>query len=179
MLPSGAPTRTSRPPSVGMATSLLADATWIEIAREPPHSEPEVCRSPHARRHAYDRRGDTAAITDEPDPTDREPATRRASRSPRSYGDGSRPKLPDDRAFAWIGTAVVVAIAGVLRLVGLRATRPGKIFDEIYYATEGNDLFTHGVEWNAHAQHRRLRGAPAARQVDDRRGEWSLRVNNS
>ena len=58
------------------------------------------------------------------------------------------PKQPTDRAFAWVGTAVVVAIAGVLRLVGL-SHPPGKIFDEIYYATEGKDLFTHGVEWNA------------------------------
>ena len=42
----------------------------------------------------------------------------------------------------------MVAIAGVLRFVDLTHP-PGKIFDEIYYATEGHDLFTHGVEWNA------------------------------
>ncbi|HEU0237989.1 MAG TPA: phospholipid carrier-dependent glycosyltransferase [Micromonosporaceae bacterium] len=58
------------------------------------------------------------------------------------------PRLPDDSRFSWIGTAVVVAIAGLIRLVGL-SHPPGKIFDEIYYATEGNDLFRHGVEWNA------------------------------
>jgi dolichyl-phosphate-mannose-protein mannosyltransferase len=63
------------------------------------------------------------------------------------------PEMPDDRLLAWVGTAVVVAISAVLRLVGLAHPNPsqnnGKIFDEIYYATEGHDLFTHGVEWNA------------------------------
>ena len=41
----------------------------------------------------------------------------------------------------------------MLRLIGLAHPQPyatqDKIFDEIYYATEGQDLFTHGVEWNA------------------------------
>jgi dolichyl-phosphate-mannose--protein O-mannosyl transferase len=58
------------------------------------------------------------------------------------------PEMPDDRLFSWIGTAVVVIIAGVLRFLNLSHPK-GKIFDEIYYATEGHDLFTHGVEWNA------------------------------
>jgi dolichyl-phosphate-mannose-protein mannosyltransferase len=56
------------------------------------------------------------------------------------------PGLPGDRWASWLATAGVVLIAGVLRLVGLTHPR-GKIFDEIYYATEGRELFEHGVEW--------------------------------
>jgi dolichyl-phosphate-mannose-protein mannosyltransferase len=55
------------------------------------------------------------------------------------------PGLPFDR-YSWLGTGIVVFIAAVLRLVGLSHPR-GKIFDEIYYATEGAELFQHGVEW--------------------------------
>ncbi|HKT06248.1 MAG TPA: phospholipid carrier-dependent glycosyltransferase [Rugosimonospora sp.] len=58
------------------------------------------------------------------------------------------PSLPDDRFASWLGTGVVVFIAAVLRLVGLGWPK-GKIFDEVYYATEGHDLLVHGVEWNA------------------------------
>ncbi|HEV7897371.1 MAG TPA: phospholipid carrier-dependent glycosyltransferase [Planosporangium sp.] len=47
---------------------------------------------------------------------------------------------------SWLATAVIVIIAGALRLIGL-ANPPGKIFDETYYATEGQELFDHGVEW--------------------------------
>jgi dolichyl-phosphate-mannose-protein mannosyltransferase len=50
-------------------------------------------------------------------------------------------------AYSWAATAVVVAIAAVLRLVGL--SRPkGKIFDETYYATDAHNLLVHGFEWN-------------------------------
>jgi dolichyl-phosphate-mannose-protein mannosyltransferase len=62
------------------------------------------------------------------------------------------PRMPTDRMFGWISAAVITVLAGVLRLIGLAHPQPpasqGKIFDEIYYATEGHDLFTHGVEWN-------------------------------
>ena len=55
------------------------------------------------------------------------------------------PKVGPDR-WSWVAAAVVTFIAGALRLVGI--THPtGKIFDEIYYATEGQELFDHGVEW--------------------------------
>jgi dolichyl-phosphate-mannose-protein mannosyltransferase len=47
---------------------------------------------------------------------------------------------------SWYATGVVVLIAAALRLIGL-AHPPGKIFDETYYATEGQELFDHGVEW--------------------------------
>jgi dolichyl-phosphate-mannose-protein mannosyltransferase len=58
------------------------------------------------------------------------------------------PPLPTDRLGSWLATGVIVLIAGVLRLVGLGWPK-GKIFDEVYYATEGHDLLQHGVEWNA------------------------------
>jgi dolichyl-phosphate-mannose-protein mannosyltransferase len=51
---------------------------------------------------------------------------------------------PDPRS--WVPTGLVVLIAAVLRLIGLAHPR-GKIFDETYYATEGQELFDHGVEW--------------------------------
>jgi len=63
------------------------------------------------------------------------------------------PTMPDDTIFSWIVTIAITVIAGVLRLIGLAHPQPGsthdQIFDEVYYAVEGRDLFTHGVEWNA------------------------------
>ncbi|GAA2706146.1 dolichyl-phosphate-mannose--protein mannosyltransferase [Micromonospora olivasterospora] len=48
---------------------------------------------------------------------------------------------------SWLATAVVVAIAAILRLVGLSGPK-GKIFDEIYYARDAWGLVDKGVEWN-------------------------------
>ncbi|WBB72930.1 phospholipid carrier-dependent glycosyltransferase [Micromonospora sp. WMMD1128] len=48
---------------------------------------------------------------------------------------------------AWLATAVVVAIAAILRFVGL-SQPPGKIFDETYYAKDAYGLIDRGVEWN-------------------------------
>src|SRR5439155_5808493 len=52
---------------------------------------------------------------------------------------------------SWVLTGVVVFVAGALRLIGITHPRPpdsqGKMFDEIYYAVEGHELFQHGVEW--------------------------------
>ena len=63
------------------------------------------------------------------------------------------PALPNDRLFSWAATLLITFVAFVLRLIGLAHPQPAetqdKIFDEIYYATEGHDLFKHGVEWNA------------------------------
>jgi dolichyl-phosphate-mannose--protein O-mannosyl transferase len=47
---------------------------------------------------------------------------------------------------SWVATGFVVLIGGVLRLYDLRYP-PTKIFDEVYYATEGDELLAHGVEW--------------------------------
>ncbi|GIJ77252.1 C-terminal four TMM region of protein-O-mannosyltransferase [Micromonospora phaseoli] len=51
----------------------------------------------------------------------------------------------DDRS--WLATAVVVAIAAVLRFANL-SHPPGKIFDEVYYARDAWGLIDKGVEWN-------------------------------
>jgi dolichyl-phosphate-mannose-protein mannosyltransferase len=49
--------------------------------------------------------------------------------------------------YSWLVTAVVVAIAAILRLVGI--THPkGYIFDEVYYPTDAWDMLQHGVEWD-------------------------------
>ncbi|MFG2099236.1 dolichyl-phosphate-mannose--protein mannosyltransferase [Micromonospora echinaurantiaca] len=48
---------------------------------------------------------------------------------------------------SWLATAVVVAIAAILRFVGLSGPN-GKIFDEVYYARDGWGLVDKGVEWN-------------------------------
>ncbi|MFF0466798.1 dolichyl-phosphate-mannose--protein mannosyltransferase [Micromonospora zamorensis] len=49
--------------------------------------------------------------------------------------------------FSWLATAVVVAIAAILRFVGLSSIKT-KIFDETYYAKDGYGLISRGVEWN-------------------------------
>ncbi len=47
---------------------------------------------------------------------------------------------------SWLATAFVVVVGAVLRLAGL--SHPGsKIFDEVYYATEADELLHYGVEW--------------------------------
>ena len=47
---------------------------------------------------------------------------------------------------SWAATAWVVAIAAILRFVNL-GFPPGIVFDETYYAAEGQELLDHGVEW--------------------------------
>ncbi|WP_173078343.1 phospholipid carrier-dependent glycosyltransferase [Phytohabitans rumicis] len=49
--------------------------------------------------------------------------------------------------YSWLATAVIVAIAGILRLVNLNKPK-GLIFDEVYYPTDAWDLLQHGVEWD-------------------------------
>lgn len=49
--------------------------------------------------------------------------------------------------WSWVATGLVVAIAAVLRLVGLSHPE-GKIFDEVYYARDAWGLLERGVEWN-------------------------------
>jgi dolichyl-phosphate-mannose-protein mannosyltransferase len=50
-------------------------------------------------------------------------------------------------ARSWLATLLVVAIAAVLRLANLGHPK-GKIFDELYYATDAYNLLTRGVEWD-------------------------------
>jgi dolichyl-phosphate-mannose-protein mannosyltransferase len=47
---------------------------------------------------------------------------------------------------SWAAAAWVVAIAAILRFVNLGLPQ-GLVFDEVYYATEGQELLDHGVEW--------------------------------
>ncbi|MEO3742595.1 glycosyltransferase family 39 protein [Plantactinospora sp. B5E13] len=49
--------------------------------------------------------------------------------------------------WSWLATGVIVLIAGILRLVGLSSPK-GKIFDEVYYATEAQELLQRGIEWD-------------------------------
>ncbi|MGC4804524.1 dolichyl-phosphate-mannose--protein mannosyltransferase [Micromonospora sp. DT233] len=84
-------------------------------------------------------------------------ATEETSGSPPTSGDGGGIRAVVRRRLAtvdarldvnsWLATAVVVAIAAILRLVGLSHPK-GKIFDEIYYARDGWALIDKGVEWN-------------------------------
>ncbi|MEU1964947.1 phospholipid carrier-dependent glycosyltransferase [Micromonospora sediminicola] len=81
----------------------------------------------------------------------------RATGSPGDTGGGGisaavrrRLATVDDRigrGQAWLATAAVVAIAAILRFVGL-SHPPGKIFDETYYAKDAYGLIDRGVEWN-------------------------------
>ncbi len=47
---------------------------------------------------------------------------------------------------SWGAAIWVVAIAGILRFVNL-GFPDSLVFDEVYYATEGQELIDHGVEW--------------------------------
>ncbi len=56
------------------------------------------------------------------------------------------PSLPS-AGVSWMVTGGVVLIAAILRLVNLSFPK-SKIFDELYYATEGHEIWQYGVEWN-------------------------------
>jgi dolichyl-phosphate-mannose-protein mannosyltransferase len=56
------------------------------------------------------------------------------------------PRIPGVWWVSWLATAWVALIAGILR--GFHFDVPtGIMFDETYYAKEGEDLLQHGVEW--------------------------------
>ncbi len=76
-------------------------------------------------------------VMDEPEYRDR--------LAPEPVRDRLARRLPAD-PYSWLATGVVVFVAAVLRFVGISHPR-GKVFDEVYYATEGAELFQHGVEW--------------------------------
>jgi dolichyl-phosphate-mannose-protein mannosyltransferase len=67
--------------------------------------------------------------------------------APPSRLDRLRLPMPGDRVLSWVYAGVVTALAAVLRLwsVGF----PGeKVFDELYYATEGGEVLRQGYENN-------------------------------
>ncbi|HEX5495303.1 MAG TPA: phospholipid carrier-dependent glycosyltransferase [Mycobacteriales bacterium] len=72
------------------------------------------------------------------------PAPPAAARPP---AERLRLPMPTDTALSWICTLVVTLLAAMPRFWGLGAPK-GKIFDEIYYATEAHDLLQHGYEAN-------------------------------
>ena len=49
--------------------------------------------------------------------------------------------------YSWLATGLVTLVAAIVRLVNL-SHPPGKIFDELYYATEAQSLLRYGVEWD-------------------------------
>lgn len=58
-----------------------------------------------------------------------------------------RVPMPADPVVSWISALVITLLAAVPRFWGL-GTPHGKVFDEIYYATEAHDLLQHGYEAN-------------------------------
>ncbi|MFC7545126.1 dolichyl-phosphate-mannose--protein mannosyltransferase [Plantactinospora sp. GCM10030261] len=94
----------------------------------------------------------STAQTSSPDPAGKSgPAGDRTGHATGGIPDVVRRRLaPLDARLdrrSWLATAVVVAIAAVLRLVNL-SHPPGKMFDEIYYARDAWGLLNHGAEWN-------------------------------
>ncbi|WP_435794518.1 dolichyl-phosphate-mannose--protein mannosyltransferase [Micromonospora zamorensis] len=87
-------------------------------------------------------------VTGEPSPN-QEPAAPSAGGGGASAALRRRFATVDSQVdrFSWLATAVVVAIAAILRFVGLSSPK-GKIFDETYYAKDGYGLISRGVEWN-------------------------------
>jgi dolichyl-phosphate-mannose-protein mannosyltransferase len=49
--------------------------------------------------------------------------------------------------YSWYAAGLVTFIAAVIRLINLDRPK-GKIFDEVYYATDAHNLLIHGVEWD-------------------------------
>ncbi len=90
----------------------------------------------------------TAAVLTEPDVRDRAAATE-PGRTPVPELTRRRllPPMPSDAALSWVATIMITVVAAIIRLIGLSKPK-GMIFDEIYYAPEGQDLVRHGVEWN-------------------------------
>src|SRR2546430_10313759 len=128
-LPNGAPTSTNRPSLTGSPYGCPARGSRPTIA------------------------GVTTAVVTEaelPAPgSDPVPGPERVSDLTRRR---LSPPMPGEGWKSWIPTLLVTAIALILHLVGL--SRPkGMIFDEIYYANEGQDLLYHGVEWDRSGDH--------------------------
>jgi dolichyl-phosphate-mannose--protein O-mannosyl transferase len=92
------------------------------------------------------------AENDTPDaPVDRTDGATTAASGPSRVPDAVRRRLSTlDNwldPYSWLVTAVVVAIAAILRLVGLDKPK-GYVFDEVYYPTDAWDMLKHGVEWD-------------------------------
>jgi dolichyl-phosphate-mannose--protein O-mannosyl transferase len=106
---------------------------------------------------AYDRRvtTDTTATAIEPakQPPDDPPAAVDDAPAPPPAEVVELPETVRDRLatvasdpMSWLATTFVVLIGAVLRLANL-GHPDAKIFDEVYYATEADELLHYGVEW--------------------------------
>jgi dolichyl-phosphate-mannose--protein O-mannosyl transferase len=98
------------------------------------------------RTHAYDR-GVTVAVS-----TDERPEAGPGEVRGTSVPDSIRRRLATMSArdpMSWAAAFLVVAIAAALRFFRL-GFPPGKVFDEVYYASEGAELLRYGVEWRPH-----------------------------
>ena len=72
-----------------------------------------------------------------------------ADRRPIALPESVRRRLESVPAWdwrSWAAAGAVTLIAAILRFVNL-GYPPGVVFDEVYYATEGQELLDHGVEW--------------------------------
>lgn len=75
----------------------------------------------------------------------------KASSSDTSWLSAARRRLTpiEDRLdpYAWPAAIVVTFLAAIIRLVNLRFPEQ-EIFDEVYYANDGNDMLQRGFEWD-------------------------------
>ena len=55
--------------------------------------------------------------------------------------------MPGDRVLSWVYAGVVALLAAVLRLWGV-GFPPEKVFDELYYATEGGEVLRQGYNFS-------------------------------
>ena len=96
---------------------------------------------------AYDRGVSVGVSTDERPAADPdEPADPDAAEP---VPDSVRRRLtpvPGGTWQTWVAAAWVVVIAAILRFVNLGLPN-SLVFDEVYYANEGQQLLDHGVEW--------------------------------
>ncbi len=78
--------------------------------------------------------------------------------------------------WSWAATFWVVAIAAILRFVNL-AFPSSLVFDEVYYATEGQELLDHGVEWRTESDSAgNILGSHADFVVHPPLGKWIIGV---
>jgi dolichyl-phosphate-mannose-protein mannosyltransferase len=67
--------------------------------------------------------------------------------APPSRADRLLVPMPADRWLSWLYAGIVTLLAAVLRLWGV-GFPPEKVFDELYYATEGSEVLRQGYENN-------------------------------
>jgi dolichyl-phosphate-mannose--protein O-mannosyl transferase len=110
----------------------------------------------------------TAALMTEPELSTETPEAADVPPVPELTRRRLYPAMPTDGWRSWIPTAILTLAAALMHLAGL--SRPkGMIFDEVYYASEGQDLIVHGVEWDHSGNH-------AAYVVHPPLGKWIIGV---